>query len=111
MPLLGSNIAPVFDDKRQMVGLWMYDPDVVGPVQGVHVFVTLEALWQLDPASLRTVDAALVICAEQKRRVHLAASNRFDNPTGGVEPGEEHEGRPVIVLTTYEFDGLPRGAH
>lgn len=108
MPLLASNIAPTFDEARQMVGLWMRAPDVVGSLQGVRVFVTLEALWTLDPLSLRTVPAALEICEEQRGKIHLAASRKFDDASGGPVKGMEYEGRPVIILTTYELDQLPR---
>src|ERR1041385_3204429 len=106
MPLAPSNIAPIFDEVRTMVGLWMRDPDIVGPVQGVRVFVTLDALWNLDPLSLRDVPAALVICEEQKGRIQIAAGRKYDY--SGPEEGEEHEGRPVIVLTSYDFNQLPR---
>lgn len=89
MPLLPSNIARNFDEARKMVGLWMRDPNVVGPLHGVRVFVTLEALWTLDPLSLRDVPAALAICEEQRGKIHLAASRKFDY--SGPEQGEAHE--------------------
>ena len=106
MPLLASNIAPNFDETRKMVGLWMRDPGVVGSLLGVRVFVTLDALWTLDPLSVRDVPAALEICEEQRGKIHLAASRKFDY--SGPEQGEAHEGRPVIILTTYDLDQLPR---
>jgi hypothetical protein len=106
MPLLPSNIAPSFDDSRKMVGLWMHDPNVVGSLHGVRVFVTLDALWTLDPLSVRDVPAALEICEEQRGKIHLAASRKFDY--SGPELGEAHESRPVIILTTYDLDQLPR---
>ena len=74
MPLLASNITPDFDEARKMIGLWMRDPGVVGLLKGVRVFVTLEALWTLDPLSVRDVPAALEICEEQREKIHLAAS-------------------------------------
>jgi len=107
MPLFASNIEPVFDEARKMVGLWMRDPDGVGSLHGVRVLVTLEALWTLDPMSLRSVPAALEICEEQSSRIHLAASRKFDDAAGGPVEGMEYEGRPVIVLTTYDLDQLP----
>jgi hypothetical protein len=106
MPLAPSEIAPNFDDARKMVGLWMRDPDIIGPLQGVRVFATLDALWTLDPLSVRDVPAALEICEEQRGKIHLAASRKFDY--SGPEEGEAHEGRPVIILTTYDLDQLPR---
>ena len=106
MPLLASNIAPNFDETRKMVGLWMRDPAVVGPLHGVRVLVTLDALWTLDPLSVRDVPAALEICEEQRGKIHLAASRKFDY--SGPEQGEAHQGRPIIILTTYDLDQLPR---
>ena len=70
------------------------------------MFVTLEALWTLDSLSVRDVPAAMVICDEQSGRIHLAASRKFDY--AGAGPDLEHEGRPVIVLTTHELDQLLR---
>ena len=55
MPLLASNITPGFDEARKMIGLWTRYPGVVGLLKGVRVFVTLEALWTLDPLSVRDV--------------------------------------------------------
>jgi hypothetical protein len=37
----------------------MRNPGVVGSLQTIHVFVTLEALWTLDSVSVREVLAAL----------------------------------------------------
>ena len=66
MPLLASNITPGFDEARKMIGLWTRYPGVVGLLKGVRVFVTLEALWTLDPLSVRDVPVALEICEEQR---------------------------------------------
>jgi hypothetical protein len=98
MPLAPSEIASNFDEACKMVGLWMRDPGVVGPLHGVRVFVTLEALWALDPLSVRDVPAALEICEEQRGKIHLAASRKFDY--SGPEQGEKHEGRPAKEIAT-----------
>ena len=80
--------------------------DVTGPVEGVRVFITLEALWGLEPTQVRDVYAALGIFERNLGRIALAASRKFDDR--GPEEGEEHEGRPVVALTTYDLWQLPR---
>lgn len=106
MPLhLVSQIAPTFDESRGMLGAWARVPDVVGPVEGVRVFVTLDALWTMEPSAVRDLSSALAIFGKRKGRVQLAASMKFDH--SGPEEDDRHDGRPVIVLTTYDFDMLP----
>ena len=84
----------------------MREPGVTGPVEGVRVYITLEALWGLEPSQVRDVYAALGIFERNLDRIALAASRKFDDR--GPEEGEEHEGQPVVVLTTYDLWQLPR---
>ena len=90
-----------------MIGVWMRDPALrLGPVKGIRVFVTLEALWQLQPSKARDLVSGLEIFERSRGKIELAASRKHDER--GPEHGEEYEGRPVIVLTTYELSQLPR---
>jgi hypothetical protein len=108
MPLIVSQVEPTYDEARRMVGTWMREPGVTGPVNGVRVYITLEALWGLEPSQTPDVVAsALGIFERHVGTIALAASRKFDDR--GPEEGEEHKGRPIIVLTTYDLWQLPRG--
>jgi len=99
--------TPVHDHARNMIGIWMRDRERrLGPVEGVHVFITLEALWQLEPSKSRDLASALEVFEHHRGKIELAASRKFDDR--GPEEDQEHLGRPVIVLTTYELSQLPR---
>jgi len=106
MPLVISSIDPTYDDSRRMVGVWMRAPGAIGLVNGIRVFITLEALCVLEPSQVRDVNVALGIFEGNLSRIVLAASRKFDDR--GPEEGEEYEGRPVIALTTYDLWQLPR---
>jgi hypothetical protein len=106
MPLVLDAIAPDYDESRNMIGVWMRVPGAIGSVRGVRVFVTLDALWTQEPGSVGDLASALEIFERHSGKIELAASRKFDYQ--GPEAGEQHEGRPVIVVTTYELWGLPR---
>jgi hypothetical protein len=89
-----------------MIGIWMRVPDAIGPIEGIRVFVTLDALWNLDSSAVRDLYSAVDIFDLHHGKVELAASRKLDDR--GPEEGEEHEGRPIIVLTSYELSQLPR---
>src|ERR1700752_3832251 len=101
MPLIRTPSEPTYHEARRMLGVWMRVPNVIGPVEAVRVFVTLDALWDLEPRQVRDVYSALGIFDRHRGKVDLAGSRKFDDR--GPEEGEEHEGRPVIVLTSYEL--------
>lgn len=108
MPLLRTPGEPELDAERSMLGFWMRDPAVpIGPVEGVRVFITLEALWTLEPSRPRDVATAFEIFGRHRGKVELAASRRFDDASGGPVPDELFDGRPVIVITGYELSQLP----
>ena len=107
MPLVRTPSTPEYDEARNMIGIWMRDPRIrLGPVDALRVFVTLEALWQLEPSKARNLDTAIDAFERHRGKIELAASRKFDDR--GPEESEEYHGRPVIVLTTYEFSQLPR---
>ena len=58
MPLVISSVEPTYDDARRMVGVWIRAPGAIGLVNGIRVFITLEALWVLEPSQVRDAYAA-----------------------------------------------------
>jgi hypothetical protein len=106
MPLVISSAKPTYEEPRRMVGMWMRVPGVIGSVNAVRVFITLEALWSLEQSQVRDVYAALATFERNLGRIALAASRKFDDR--GPEEGEKYEGQPIVVLTTYELWQLPR---
>ena len=73
MPLTGTPSTPTYDQDRRMIGVWMREPGTVGPVNAVRVFITIEAVWTLDPSALRDVYAALEVFGAHRAKVELAA--------------------------------------
>ena len=107
MPLLRTPGEPELDEARNMLGFWMREAGAFGPVEGIRVFVSLEALWTLEPEKERSLSSALDIFARRRGKVELAASNRYDDPAGRPEAEELHEGRPTVVVTTYDLRAVP----
>lgn len=65
----------------------------------VRVFVTYEALAQIDPSQIHDLDAALAIFDANRARLENLASIRYD--ACGADDGE-HEGQPILILRTNE---------
>ena len=109
MPLLRTLGDAELDEARSMLGFWMRDPKVaIGPVEAVRVFVSLDALWQMSSSAARDVYSAVEIFDVQRGRIELAASRRYDNPTGRPEEGERHGGKPIVVITSDDLASIPR---
>ena len=82
MPLIVSQVKP--KTNAPMVGTWMREPGVTGPVNGVRVYITLEALWGLEPSQTPDVVAsALGIFERRVGMIALAASRKFDYRSAG----------------------------
>ena len=96
MPLIRTQSQPVSHDDRRAVGAWMKN------VSGleVRVFVTLQALWQIDTSQVRDVRSALTLFDANRARLEGAASTRYD--ARGPDEGE-YEGRPIIVLRSDDI--------
>jgi hypothetical protein len=62
MPLAATHMPVVLDDRRSAVGVWM----TVRPVQPIRVFVTYEALAQIEPS--QTWDRSLSSRQRQRSR-------------------------------------------
>ncbi|MBV8701556.1 DUF1488 family protein [Bradyrhizobium sp.] len=76
------------------IGLWM---TVKGsqPSQPVWVFVSCEALADLDPGNIRDLASAFVQFDTVRSRIEAAASKKF-KPDGS--DGERYEGMPTVWL-------------
>ena len=73
MPLNTTNQTPKGDDTRKAIGIWM---TIEGdPIRAVRVFVTYETLAQLNPSQPGSLNAALEIFDENRRRIEAAAKS------------------------------------
>lgn len=108
MPLLRTPGDPELDEARNMLGFWMREAGAFGPVEGVRVFVTLDALWAVGRVEKRDLGSARDVFDQHRGRIELAASRRYDDPSGRPEVDELHEGRPVVVITSHDLAGIPR---
>ena len=97
MPLSATNLPVVPDEHRRAIGFWMTDAKNDSPIR---VFVTYEALWQMDPSRLRDGPSAIATCEAHRTRLEQHASRKFDDR--GVDEGE-YKGRPTLFLRSMDI--------
>jgi hypothetical protein len=100
MPLVSDGKSKaVPHSELQAIGFWM---TVKGahPVQPVRVFVSYEALADLDPTNVRDLPAASEHFDKYRTRIEAAASDKFDRDGPDAE---KYEGMPTIRLTSRDF--------
>ena len=99
MPLKSTTRRRKFDFDKKAVGFWM-EVDREVPTRYVRVFVTHKALSSIDPNQVRDVDGALVTFDANHKRLHSAASSKFDEGKIAVEL---YEGRQMIILRDHDL--------
>lgn len=99
MPLAADGKGKaVADSQLRAIGFWTaVDGDV--PVRPVRVFVSYEALAQLDPFDIRDLASAFEHFERFRSRIEAAASDKFDRDGPDAE---KYEGMPTIRLTTND---------
>jgi Protein of unknown function (DUF1488) len=100
MPLSveGGGKAVAHGDHRA-VGFWMTVGGTI-PLQPVRIFVSYEALAQLDPLDIRDFAAAFQQFERFRARIEATASEKFDRE--GPDP-EKYEGMPTVRLTSNDL--------
>ncbi|MGA9010357.1 MAG: DUF1488 family protein [Xanthobacteraceae bacterium] len=96
MPLTATIVRAVPDDDRKAVGIWMENDN-----SQIRVFVTYEALWQIDPSCVRDVASALSIFDANRARLENLASARYD--ASGADEDGKYEGQPILILRTDDI--------
>jgi hypothetical protein len=94
VPLLTTEQKWIFDNNHSAIGFWMTIEGAV-PIEPIRVFVTCEALAQLDPSQPRDTVAAGKIFEKYRARIADAASEKFDSKD--IED-ERHEGQRVVKV-------------
>jgi hypothetical protein len=97
MPLVveGKSTAIIHSELRAL-GFWMTVKGAV-PVRPVRVFVSYEALADLDPSNFR--DLAAAVEHKFRTRIEAAASDKFDR----VGPdAEKYEGMLTVRLSNND---------
>ena len=97
MPLKSTSVRRHFDFDRKAVGIWM---EVEGeePTRPVRVFVTPEALSSLDPHRALNADGALATFDTYYKRIHRAASSKFDEGKFSHDEGDS-----VIIIRDHDL--------
>jgi hypothetical protein len=99
MPLVSQDkVRSVADGPRRAIGFWMTVENAV-PIQPVRVFVSYEALAELDPTNIHDLAAAFEHFDRFRDRIEAAASKKFD--THGSD-AEKYEGMPTVRLSTAD---------
>ena len=100
MPLVSDGRGKaVAHSELQAIGFWM---TVKGAsrIQVVRVFVSYEALADLDPANVRDLPAAFEHFDKFRARIEAAASDKFDRDGPGAE---KYARLPTIRLTSRDL--------
>lgn len=84
--------------ELRAIGFWMTVKGAA-PVRPVRVFVSYEALAQLDPFDIRDLAAAFEHFDRFRSRIEAAASDKFDRDGPDAE---NYEGMLTIRLTTND---------
>jgi hypothetical protein len=99
MPLVADGKGKaVAHGELRAIGFWMTVKGAT-PVKPVRVFVSYEALAQLDPLDIRDFAAAFQHFDRFRARIEVAASEKFDRE--GPDP-EKYEGMPTVRLTSND---------
>jgi hypothetical protein len=99
MPLKRTTNTRNSDSDRSAIGFWM-EVEGAPPVRPVRVFVTYEALANLDPSQVRDLEGALKTFDNNRPHIDRSASSKFD---GGDTEEELYEGQPTLVLRTHDL--------
>jgi hypothetical protein len=98
MPLIATELPPNFDDNRKAIVFWMRDKESAQPLR---VFVTYEALWQLDTSQMRDPEGAFATFKAKRQRIEASASSRYD--LDGPDEGASYQGQPVLTLRSMDL--------
>jgi len=99
MPLVSDGKGKaVAHSELRAIGFWMTVKDA-SPVRPVRVFVSYEALADLDPHNVRDLPAAFEHFDRFRKRIESAASDKFDRDGPDAD---KYEGMPTIRLTTKD---------
>jgi hypothetical protein len=99
MPLVGDGKSKgVAHSELRAIGFWM---SVKGslPIQPVRVFVSFEALAELEPANIGDLAAAFDHFDKFRARIEAAASDKFDRDGPDAE---KYEGMQTVRLSVND---------
>jgi hypothetical protein len=94
MPLSSVQQAPTSNNERRALGWWM-TVEGTDPIKPVYVFVTYEALAELEPSHPRDLAALLAIFDEHRPELEAMASILFDER--GFDFGE-YQDQPTVSI-------------
>ena len=100
MPLVSDGKGKaVAHSELRAIGFWITVKDA-SPVRPVRVFVSYEALADLDPHNVRDLPAAFEHFDRFRKRIESAASDKFDRDGPGAE---KYARLPTIRLTSRDL--------
>jgi hypothetical protein len=85
--------------ELRAIGFWMTVKGAI-PITPVRVFVSYEALAQLDPFDIRDLASAFEHFERFRARIEAAASDKFDRHGPDAD---KYEGMSTIRLTTNDL--------
>jgi hypothetical protein len=99
MPLNATDQPGNLDNSRMAIAFWM---TIVGveSIEPIRVFVTYEALAQIDPSQLRDAHGALETFDKHRTQIEAAASHKFD--VDGVDDGT-YGRQPILIVRSDDI--------
>jgi hypothetical protein len=99
MPLVSDGKPkPVLHNELRAFGFWMTVKGAI-PVRPARIFVSYEALADLDPLDIRDLASAFKHFERFRTRIETAASDKFDRHGPDAD---KYEGMPTIRLSTND---------
>jgi Protein of unknown function (DUF1488) len=101
MPLTRTSDHGEPDESRRAIAFWMAVED---PAQDerIRVFVTFEALRELDPSNVPDLFGAMEVFANYRLLIEEVASDKYDSE-GEAADEDELEGRFVLFVRAEDF--------
>jgi Protein of unknown function (DUF1488) len=97
MPLIRDLTSKIErHDTKRAIGFWMNVAGLI-PEKPIRVFVTYEALSELDPSNVRDIHGALQNFDRFRLKIERAASDRYDRE--GPDPGKYEDQQAVTVIS------------
>jgi len=101
MPLIATGELGVPEEGRRAIGFWM----IIEGASPIRVFVTFEALWQIDLSYVHDVPSAIAIFEENRKLIEAVASTKWD--ANDIEDCQ-YDGRPILIVHSED---LPRNSN
>jgi hypothetical protein len=101
MPLTRTTDHGEPEESQKAIGFWMAVEDAAQDKR-IRVFITFEALRELDPSTVPDLFGAMEVFANYRLLIEEVASDKYDCE-GEAADEDEFEGHPALCVRTEDF--------